>query len=387
MLRGHLKMDPETAFGKFLFGVYDSNSIVSGGNVSAQGAYCPVQCVFCMCDGDTPEIPSGLPFISRKQFEAALAFVDPDPSKPILLGDGMTNFVAEPFAHPQIYEMIETICCRFPEHTVTMITTGILVDPRRLEQLSGYSNLNLSISVNTLQEDWRNRLFPNARSKTVRQLLHSFPDITLQFMNLDGADTLKKDLEETSLIEEQRGRPFKAINVRRIDYSRFHSKDAQELSTISIESYPETIRYLNAFRPDIRYWIPDLTLALGNEPRMEEAYRHLSLTRAFLADKGEESIGMCVSESSYKVWRRWFSDSHHIQVINCPNHTYGGSITVAGLLCFSDISKAVKGSIKGSLDRLLIPGRMLNRAEEDLTGYSKAQFTRDIGLPVDAIGP
>ncbi len=373
----------EDLLAEFLFNVHDSNSIVTGGDISEDHAFCPVRCNFCMSDGDNPLINSKIPYITDEQLELGIKFVTRGEPNQIMVGDGITRLSAEPFAHPRIYEILERVCGAFPEHEVKALTTGVLINKQKIEFLNNLPNMHLSISVNSLDDESRQLLMPNPQTEKIKLLVAELDSITIELFDMGSTEILKRDIEAIEEIETRRSTRIRNIQLRRIEHSRFHNQKAVEMSRRSISNYATSVRWLIENRPHMTYWSPYLKLLLASPEKMEGAYMYLAKTRQWLDEHNGERVLLCFAESSFDVWDKWLRGLEGVTPVNVKNHTYGGSVTVAGLMTFDDIARALKEYSLKDVDWVLVPRVMLNTARRDLLGVSIVDFASKIGVRVE----
>jgi len=359
---------------EFLFNIHDSNSIITGGRTSGEH-YCPVNCVFCICDGDNPGIDSKIPFIEMDELKEGLKFVDWN-NKDVYLGDGITKLSAEAFAHPKIYDILEYTCRNLPDHRITIMTTGILIKEDKIDFLNSLKNLNISISVNTLQEEERKKIMPHPETEKVRILLRHLKRVTVQLLDMGDNNILQADINEIQCLN----REIKTVQLRRIEHSKFHTEEVIALSKKSINNYDNAVMYLQEHCPNSTYWDPYLKYDLYNAKRMSIVYSYLSNICDFLSKNRNRNYLFCAAESSYNLWKVWLNGFKNVKTILVKNNTYGGSITVAGLLTFDDMTQAVKQFDTTNIQTILLPKVMLNKSFSDLNGKTIVEFEKEIGI-------
>ena len=368
----------QVEFGEFLFNIKDSNSVITGGYET--GDYCPVRCRFCMCTGDAPSVGYKIPMITQEELHEGMRFIDP--SQPIFLGDGISKLSAEAFAHPEIYEMLETLCKAFQSTQITIMTTGVLIDTAKIDLLNSLTNLHISMSINTVHEETRANLMPAPRTRKVLTLWKELQRVGFQLMHTGDMDVLRYDLETLNDIRDVDG-----FQLRRIEHSRYHLEDVIQLSRRSMYNYDEAIAYCKGNFPNSTFWASSLEQALKYSSMLSttesKALTNIFQYRDMVLDHVQRAPGefiLCIAESSHKFWR----DSvrrrklKNVDVLEVPNITYGGSITTAGLLTFDDINHALD-SVLYQGKTIIIPKIMLNSALQDLNG----KFIYDEGLNKD----
>jgi hypothetical protein len=359
---------------EFFFNIADSNSIVTGGNMSVGKPYCSVMCKFCMCSGDSPGIDSKIPFIEMAELEQGIKFINWS-NKTVYLGDGISRASAEMFMHPQAYDVLEFVCKNLPDHHVTVMTTGIMIKEDRIEFLNSLKNLTTSISVNTLQESERKKIMPHPETEKVKMLIKRLDRVGTQWLDLGDTGILKKDIEELNSIKK-----MDRFQLRRCEHSRFHSEDAISLSKKSIVNYENSLAWVQSNYPSATHWSPYLRYDLKKPDKMRNAYNYLAAVCDFLGQHKDKKYLFCAAESSYDLWNIWLRAFGNVKVIMVKNATYAGSVTVAGLLTFSDIEISIKQIDTNGIDGILVPKIMLNKSMSDLNGLSIVDFHSKIKI-------
>lgn len=354
-------------FAQVCFDARDSNSLVLGG-------HCPVNCLFCFCKGDTKGIDSYVPFLEMEELKQAIRFVDWG-TKHLYIGDGVSKISCELFAHPYIYEFLDFICHNLPDHNCTAMTTGVLIKEEKIDFLNSLKNLTISISVNTLDESERKKIMPHPETGKVKMLIKRLDRVGTQWLDLGDTEVLKADIAELNSIKK-----MDRFQLRRTEYSRFHSEDAIALSKKSIANYENSLAWVQSNYPSATFWSPYLRYDLKKPEKMRNAYNYLAAACDLLSKHKDKKYLFCAAESSYDLWNIWLRAFSNVKVILVKNNTYAGSVTVAGLLTFSDIEVAIKGIDVSGIDGVLIPRIMLNKSMSDLNGVSIVDFHSKIKI-------
>jgi hypothetical protein len=358
---------------EFFFNIHDTNSIITGGRTTG-GYYCPVNCIFCMCKGDNPDINSMIPFIEMDELKEGLRFIDWK-NKKVNLGDGITKLSAEAFAHPRIYDILEYTCKNLPDHQVSIMTTGVLIKEDKIEFLNSLKNLYISISVNTLQENERKKIMPHPETEKIKTLLKRLKSVGVQLLDMGDNEILKADIEELKKVNKADN-----FQLRRIEHSKYHIDEAVTLSKQSIVNYDKSVHYIQDNFPDATYWTPYLRYDLRNPRKMQGVFTYLAEICDFLNKNKTKKYLFCAAESSYELWDIWLRGFKNVKVKLIKNDTYGGSVTVAGLLTFDDMSKTLKQTDLSNIQGLLLPRIMLNKAFADLNGKTIVDFHKEMGV-------
>lgn len=357
---------------EFLWNIVDSNSIITGGK-------CPVNCNYCFCKGDNENIESFIPFIGIDDFKAGLQFIGWE-SKKIFLGDGISKLSAEAFSHPKVYDFLDILSGTFPKHTILILTSGILIDENRIDFLNSLKNVKLSLAVNTLNEEYRKKLFPRPETEKIKTIIKKVKDCGIQLFNVAGKEVLKKDIEEIADIQGLKPRNMN-FQVRRIEHSKFHDERAVKLSKESIKTYEEVEEFISFNYPRGGYWSPYLRDLLISQEALPGIYQYVERVISTLNGLGTKTI-FATAESSFDLWNVWLNGVKNAMVVPVKNETYGGSVTAAGLMTFQDVKESLKHIEGITFRNIMIPKIMLNRAMQDLNNVSMIEFGNDIKAKV-----
>lgn len=354
-------------FAQACFDAHDSNSLVLGGR-------CPVNCVFCFCKGDAKGIDSYIPFIEMEELKQTIRFINWD-NKQVFLGDGISKISCEAFAHPHIYDILDFVCHSLPDHHITIMTTSTLIREDKIDFLNSLKNLTISISVNTLVESERKKIMPHPETDKVKMLIKRLDRVGTQWLDMGDTGILKADLDELNSIKK-----MDRFQLRRIESSRFSPEDAIALSQKSVANYENSLAYIQTNYQEATYWSPYLRYDLRRPEKMKSAYGYLSNICDFISKHKDKKYLFPAAESSYDLWNIWLRGFPNVKVCLVKNETYGGSVTVAGLMTFDDIAGAIKQIDTVGFNGLLVPKIMLNRACSDLNGESVVAFHSRISI-------
>lgn len=365
---------------EFFFNIHDTNSIVTGGIVKEGKEYCPVGCTFCICKGDKTDVGYKIPFITEEQFEQGLKFITWD-NKEIMLGDGISRLSAEAFAHPKIYKFLDRLCHLFPEHNVNIITTGTFIKLSKIDFINSLENLHLSISVNTLDPKLRPQIMPNPQTEKVKTLVKELERVGVGIFDMGDIDILKRDLEELSELKSF----DKGPQLRRLEHTKYHDKKSIEMSMKSINNFENSLRYIRAEWPNVTHWSPYVEYDLEKLKNKTFITKYVNDVIGYCREHAQENVVLCMAESAYTSWRGWLQTTPNAYPILVKNHTYGGSITNAGLMMFDDIRLALKQVNLNRTNRILVPQIMLNKAYQDLSQEFLIDFEREVGIATTVI--
>lgn len=366
---------------EFFFNIHDTNSIVTGGIVKEGKEYCPVGCTFCICKGDKTDVGYKIPFITEEQFEQGLKFITWGKNNVIMLGDGISRLSAEAFAHPNIYKFLDRLCHLFPEHDVNIITTGVFIKSSKIDFLNSLTNLHLSMSVNTLDPVLRPQIMPYPQTKKVKILIKELERVSVGLFDMGDIDILKRDLEEISKLKSFVEGP----QLRRLEHTKYHDKKAVELSMKSVRNFENSLRYVRMEWPKVIHWSPYVEYALDTVKGKAVITSYVNDVIKYCRERSQSNIVLCMAESAYKMWEEWLRPVINAFPILVKNHTYGGSITNAGLMLFEDVRLALRQVNLNRVNEILVPQVMLNKAYQDLNQEFLVDFEREVGIATTVI--
>ena len=172
-----------------------SMEIATFGNIPILSRYCGIGCVFCKVHTDSylgqyPRIPE----IDEEDLLKGFDYINPK-VRYVRLGAGV--LVAphtDPFLHPKIYDFIKMASDRFPEKTITTVTTGAYIDENKLEYLCSIPNYGIDLSLITMQEQ-RESIIPRSERERTMRILKDGPVNKCTIMFTGNLDEMKRDLE------------------------------------------------------------------------------------------------------------------------------------------------------------------------------------------------
>lgn len=271
---------------------------------------------------------------------------------------GITSFLlfsmpeVEICSHPQIRDILAMLGEEFPHVTFTIFTSGIVLPMDMLPQLM-YPNLELWISVHTLDPACRERLGLRGNVQAIRQLMpHARGGIILEpFWDLD---IFKKDIDEV----RETGFDGTFI-VRRLEHTRYSTKIGTDASRASYRQYLPALEHARSVYPRVES-VPVLPhveckIPTSTHRAMLEAEAH-SIRQQVKSLKGR--VLFLTSVLAYWFWADALDTLDHVTVGTMSAGYYGGSIECAGLLTRDDIHRALAQYRDHRYQYLCLPSRM-----------------------------
>jgi hypothetical protein len=350
-------------------------------NIPIGSQNCGVGCVFCKVNGD-PALKRypALPPISLAELYDGYASLDPA-YRFVRLGAGV--LVAphtDPYLHPDIYTFIQHTARQFPGKIVTTVSTGSFIDLDRLDDLLQIPNFGIDLSLITMQPI-RERIVPLAtRGKLETILLHA-PVRKISLMFTGSLLDLERDIN--ALLRLDMHLKCEQILVRRIEHTRFAPSRLLDLSLASIGGYESAVRFLKDHYSAVEYTVPYLS-EIYRHPHVEyfaEADARLGSIRRQLEVEPASCHQIVAPDSAYGYFVEHLADYNNAVVHRVPNVTYGGSVTVAGLLTNQDVC-LVLDLLDGPGDIVVLPHEMYDDASADLLGASPNDIAERYGTRV-----
>lgn len=336
-------------------------------NIPLGSQNCGVNCIFCKINADPilkrfPKIPA----ITLD--ELYTGFQEVDREYPFVrLGAGV--IVAphtDPFVHPEIYNFIQHTAKYFPSQTVSTVTTASYLELSRIDELKMISNFGIDLSLITMQSS-RETLIPYSTREKMTVILREAPVRKISLMFTGNVDDLYRDLELLYSLELHK--KCREILVRRIEHTSLSPNVLKKISFMSITGYEKMVKMLRQDFPEIVYTIPSLDSCYyksGYDYFTSAESKITDISNFVQADMNTKHY-VLTAEASYEYFHSRLSEFSNIEVVRVPNQTYGGSITVNGLLTNQDIF-SVMNSINPKGESILVSKNMYDKDFRDILG-------------------
>lgn len=335
------------------------------------GSVCKVGCKFCFNKNDFPGTLMQIPFISRDEFEDALDFVNPFKCPEIIIGGGFGMYWNEPMAHPDFLYFLRRISERYPDAAIHFDTSAVYATDTLIDQLKEIPNLKICLSINTFDSSFRNQIMRINNIERVKRFLEEIP-ISFSYLKYFGdIGQLCRDVE-TLKAYKNRGN----MCIYKIHYTRFSDSFGRDFSLKCQRTFYQALEavykdHQDDFYNEVQY--------LDNETDMKsvlfnEHCRVIDQNVQKLKKQYTDFIVVC-TRSTHPYFLKHYPE---IKTICVENQGYGGSITSAGLLVFSDIMVHFQENspVKGCT--YIIPSDMMNDRGYDKTGAYFCDFRNQI---------
>ena len=343
--------------------------IVNWNNIPITSRSCKVGCIFCKVNHDPalrryPAIPN----IELSELFEGFEYLDPN-YRFVRLGAGVLVAPhSDPFIHPDIIKFLEITSKQFPLKTVVTVTTGSHIKPEYLPQLNAISNYGIDLSLITLQEP-RESLMALPTRPVIENLLKYGPVRKISLMFTGSIEELDMDLrilDKLDLISK-----VEEVLVRRIEVTNGAPKKLKEISFKSVSNYPRAVSFVRQNWPSIKCTIPYLTPEYkyhDTEYFQEADSRIQEIIKYVTAQSSGHNTMVLTPDSTYEYFSQALSMYPGCKVVRVKNHTYGGSVTVSGLLTNDDFFVSIQSLKKHS--QIILPREAYDSEGNDLFGKS-----------------
>lgn len=332
------------------------------------GSVCRIGCKFCFNNNDFPGSLMKIPFISRDEFEDALDFVNPFKCPEIIIGGGFGMYWNEPMAHPDFIYFLKRINERYSNATIHFDTSAVYATDEMIEELKKINNLKICLSINTFNSEFRNRIMSINNVERVKTFLEEIP-VSFSYLKYFGDIFMLCDDVETLKKYENRGN----ICIYKIHHTKFSNKFSRDFAVKCQATHYSALEkiyelYNDSFYNEVQY--------LDNETDMKsvlykEHCRVIDHNLEQLKKHYDDFVVVC-TKSTHSYFLKYHAD---IKTICVENRGYGGSITSAGLLVFSDIIEYFKENEYKKGYTYIIPSDMINDRGYDKTGAYFCDFS------------
>lgn len=132
---------------------------------------CNTNCIFCSHKQNPKEVQVfRLPKLDIKDFEEIIEFLSPN--KKIVIGEAATRIIeGEPFLYKDILELLYLIRKKFKNTPIQITTNGLLIDELIIEKLVELGNIELNISVNSVDSLKHKQILGLKAERNIKDIL------------------------------------------------------------------------------------------------------------------------------------------------------------------------------------------------------------------------
>jgi hypothetical protein len=210
-------------------------------------------------------------------------------------------------------------------------------------------------------------------------LLMEAPIRKISLMFTGDIDDLARDLD--MLVSGHVDIRCEQILVRRIEHTRSSPRVLKDISNKSIAHYPQATQFIRTNFPGVEYTVPYLDGRFPREEYEKEAEERLEMVGEHLDYLGSRRSLLVVPESTASFFRTHMKSHPHARIHVARNQSYGGSVTVGGLLTNEDLALAL-ASQDAAPEVLIVPKEMYDRDDDDLAGTARTGFESHHGVSV-----
>lgn len=353
-------------------------------------AVCNSQCIFCSNHLNPFPLHEGI-FREVEDIKHQLTLME-QRNQPLRLGDSLPGRISEgeAFLHPRFFDILELIRRRFLKNLLCFTTNASMADDAFLKRLARFRPVEITVSMHSTQPALWSRIF--ARGARAATTAIASPALIRRYgMDLVGAIvTLPAvcgwaDIERTfDHLVEQGAREMILFYP---GYSARTPPDIVRDLQCPMEEYEEFVGRMKA-----RHTIPitvgndmhaPLDVAVGkiigrtcqgNIKTVGGPYRRVVW---LVSEAAHARLGALVAEQAGRA-----ANLHHVWPV--PNRTYGGNITVAGLLMTDDFLHAGRQALEQYPDTelFLVPAAPFDSLHRDLRGAPAHRIADELNKPV-----
>ena len=339
-------------------------------NIPITDQVCGVGCIFCKLTGDPamkrfPQMPT----ITMEELLKGFSYINSE-YKYVRLGAGvMVSTKTDPFLHPQIYEFIEAACKQFPNNKVTTVTTGSYIDLDKISFLKSLPNYGIDLSLNTMNRLMRSKLMMLTTYAKIQRILAEGPLNKISLVFTENIEILREDLE----LLKSYGLPRNGgeILVRRLEHTKNSPQALKKISEMSISGFSRCAEFLKMNYPYAKYTVPELNELYkdGTKSYFKRACQLVAQMKNLFNTNKKIHYVVLSPDSMYEFLEKELKEEENVKIHRIPNSTYGGSVTVSGLLTNQDIRNEKNRIPKG--DTYMLPKLMYDNLGLDLLGESR----------------
>jgi len=337
-------------------------------NIPLSSKNCSVGCIFCKVGKDPillrfPQIPD----ITLDDLYVGFRHLDLE-YHTVRLGAGLLVAPhSDPFLHPLIYDFICHTSKAFPDKRIRTVTTGSYISPVMLSEMHSVGNFGIELSLVTMQPSREMMMVKSAR-ETLEVLLREAPIRKISLIFDGSVDNLRRDLDY--LFKLGWHERAEEILVRRMEHTKYANSVLLEYSTRSILNYGLAVELMRTEYRWAKYTIPILDDNLRGpcQEYFDEADDRIGILSERFAQEKDRIFTVAAPTSSHSYFKKRLGRYQNVRTILVPHLTYGGSVTVSGLLTNNDIKLVERAVPRGKDHVLVLPREMYDREQCDITG-------------------
>lgn len=338
---------------------------------------CNASCIFCS-NNMNPFHIQRIGFRSLDDIKKGIALLDPNTASEIRIGDSLPGRISEGEAllHPEILTILKIIRDKVPGKVIQVNTNGTLLTKDFIESLIPFKPMKFTISYHSDNLEYWCKIFNfnMERGKEKYDIARNsffllkknefFVEATIvPLPTLVGYNDLENTIKN-----------LRCYTSHILIYAPGFSKLVNpELKKILDVDYHELSRFLNTMRKKYKVFLNFFTDPL--KPLDFSPYNFM--TRSY--DSNFKNVLWLFSEAAYKRCKKileqyisYVPNNHYAVKVN--NRTYGGNISVAGLLTTNDFDKTISRTLKKftdknvKIDLIILPRIAFDRYGDDLIG-------------------
>jgi uncharacterized Fe-S cluster-containing radical SAM superfamily protein len=353
-------------------------------------AVCNSRCLFCSNDLNPFPVQQGV-FRDVEDIKHQLTLME-QRGQELRLSESLPGRISEgeAFLHPRFFEILELVRRRFMRNTLCFTTNASLLDASFLKQLARFRPIEITVSMHSTQPELWAHIFRRS-VRAAHTALDSLALIRQRGLELVGAIVPLpaicgwEDIERTYANFVAHG--AKSMILYYPGYSVRTPPEIVQTLVCPPDEYMDFVGRMKA-----RYQIP---ITVGNDMRapLEVAAKKIiaRTSKGNIKTMGGayRRVVWLTSEAAHArldtlvaTHAAGAANRHH--VCPTPNRTYGGNISVAGLLLVEDFIHAGQQALAHYPDTelFLVPAKPFDSLYRDLRGTPAHRIADGLNKPV-----
>lgn len=150
-------------------------------NILPITSICKLNCIFCSHKNNPSEIETySFGHLEKHLIKTMIEFLNPE--RPVFIGESASKIIeGEPFAHPEIYEILEFLRERWPEIEIRITTSASFIPLEKLRFLEKLAPIELNISLNAPVPEDRVFLMNDSQPENVFKIIKNLGSYNIDF--------------------------------------------------------------------------------------------------------------------------------------------------------------------------------------------------------------
>ena len=352
---------------------------------------CNASCIFCS-NNMNPFHIYRIGFRTLEDIKKGIALLDPNSKAEIRIGDSLPGRISEGEAllHPEILTILKLIREKVPGNVIQVNTNGTLLTKDFIESLIPFKPMKFTISYHSDNPEYWCKIFNFDPTRGIEKYDIARNSFFLLMKNEFAVEATivplptlvgYKDLENTI-------KNLRCYTKHILIYAPGFSKlVTPELKKILDIDYDELSRFLGAMIKKYK-----VSLNFFTDPlKPLDFFPYNFMMRSY--NSNFKNVLWLFSKAAYKRCKKilegyipYVPNSHY--AVQVDNKTYGGNISVAGLLMTDDFDKTIGRTLNKfadknvKIDLIILPRIAFDRYGDDLKGCNYSTITEKYKIPI-----